>query len=151
MNNQEGFIIKGESNFISLELIKVFGFPHTTSHSGGYEVRATIVIKSGGFNVNSEFYTSTGELYKFLQQLKQRNRDLSGKASYTSFEGDLELIAEYDNLGHVSITGSFTKFSTSDDTSNRLTYRFLSDQTFINNTISQLEIIYKKYGGLNGI
>ena len=63
----EKLSIKGESgNFIEIFYLEVYGFPDNTSHFGGYDVLAKINLKSEGFTINSNFYTSTGEIYTFF-------------------------------------------------------------------------------------
>ena len=69
----EKLLIKGESgSFIEIIYSEVYGFPENTSYFGGYEVSAKINIKSEGFSLNSDFYTSTGEIYTFFENLKLR-------------------------------------------------------------------------------
>ena len=84
------FSIKGDNDFITVTFDKVFGFPESTSHWRGYDLNAFIEIKSRNFIVKSSFYTSTGELFEFLQQLKTCNEKVAGNIKYTSCEGDLE-------------------------------------------------------------
>ena len=88
----EKLLIKGESgSFIEIIYSEVYGFPENTSYFGGYEVSATINIKSEGFSLNSDFYTSTGEIYTFFENLKICNKNLSGSTKYISYEDNLEI------------------------------------------------------------
>lgn len=144
----EKFTIKGNSDFITVIFEEVFGYPDSTSHFGGYDLRTFIEIKSGNFCVKSSLYTSTGELYEFYQNLKKCNEELTGTANFISYEGNLELIAEYDNLGHVNIKGAFTEQNQYD---NELKFEFSSDQTFIKSTVNELGFIADKYGDKKGI
>jgi hypothetical protein len=144
----EGFEIKGEGSFITISFEEVYGFPDTTCHWGGYDVRATVEIKSGNFRVRSTLCTSTGELFQFFQQLKACNNKLHGVVNYNSYEGNLNFIATYDKLGHVNIKGAFFEFSHCD---NKLIFEFNTDQSFISQTIKELELIATKYGGMLGI
>jgi hypothetical protein len=78
----ESFTIKGvAADFLTLTFTEVFGFPETTCHWGGYDLRAMIEIKSGNFYVKSVLYSSTGEIYQFFQQLKSCNENLTGRPS----------------------------------------------------------------------
>ena len=144
----ESFTIKGEFDFITLTFEEVFSFPETTCHWGGYDVRAILEIQSGDFHVKSNLYTSTGEIFEFSQQLKSCNEKLKGTSKYISYEGNLELIAEYDNAGHVNVKG---EFSAQNQFGNKLTFEFSSDQTFISIALKDLEAIAEKYGDKNGI
>lgn len=56
----ESFTIKGIADFLTLTFAEVFGFPETTCHWGGYDLRSIIEIKSRSFNVKSVLYTSIG-------------------------------------------------------------------------------------------
>ncbi len=144
----ESFTLKGESDFLTLIISEVFGFPETTCHWGGYDSRALIDIKSRNFYVKSVFYTSTGEIYQLFQQLKSNNEQLCGKTKFISYEGNLEFTLEYNNQGQVNIKG---RFSEQNEFENELIFEFNSDQTFILSTINELSLIANKYGGMKGI
>lgn len=144
----DSFTIKGETDFLTLTFQEVFGFPDTTCHWGGYDLQAILEIKSSGFYVKSTLYTSTGEIFDFFQQLKNCNDKLKGTSTFTSYEGNLELTAAYDNAGHVSIKG---KFSEQNEFNNKLQFEFPSDQTYIRSTVADLEVIADKYGDRKGI
>ena len=146
---KEGFTIQGESgNFIRINFREVYGFPETTSVWGGYDLRSALEIKSSGFQVNAQLFTSTGELFLFYQQLQQCNNLLTGSAVYSSYEHDLAFAAQYDNMGHVNISGRFVEHREGD---NELKFEFLTDQSFIQGTLSQLNGLVKKYGNMQGI
>ncbi|MDP3912248.1 MAG: hypothetical protein Q8R96_00720 [Bacteroidota bacterium] len=142
------FTISGGSDFIKVTLEKVFGFPDTTCFWGGYDVQARIEIKSGNFGVKSGLWISTGELHDFFQQLNHSYLSLTGDVSLNSYEGNLNLIAAFDGLGHVNITGSFSE---QNEFANDLKFEFVSDQTFIRSTLCELEQIVLKYGDAKGI
>jgi hypothetical protein len=144
----EKFSINGESDFITVTFDKVFGFPESTFHFGGYDLNAFIEIRSRSFSVKSSFYTTTGELFDFLQQLKDCNEKVAGCVNFTSYEGNLELIAMYDTVGHVMINGRFSEQNQFD---NQLIFEFASDQTFISSSIKDLELIANKYGDMKGV
>lgn len=147
-NKMEKFTISGGSDFIEVTLEKVFGFPDTTCFWGGYDVQARIEIKSGNFGVKSGLWISTGELHDFFQQLNHSYLILTGDVSLNSYEGNLNLIAAFDGLGHVNITGSFSE---QNEFANDLKFEFVSDQTFIRSTLCELEQIVLKYGDAKGI
>jgi hypothetical protein len=141
------FAIKGEANFVRISFDKVFGFPNTTCHAGGYDLEATIEIKSGGFTVKSSLYTSTGEFFDFYEQLKTCNNLLSGTASYANYEQNIILKVTYDQLGHTHIHGTYSEFNSFE---NKLNFDFLSDQSFIKSAIDGLELIASEYGNMDG-
>ena len=141
------FTIKGEADFVRINLEEVFGFPDETSHWGGYDVNASIEIKSGNFQVRSTFYTSTGELFEFYERIKKCNEVLKGFVLYENYEKNLSMKASYDDLGHLEISGTFSE---NDNFRNKLNFEFNSDQSFIRYTIEELELIATQYGGMNG-
>ena len=145
----EKLLIKGESgSFIEIIYSEVYGFPENTSYFGGYEVSAKINIKSEGFSLNSDFYTSTGEIYTFFENLKICNKNLSGSTKYISYEDNLEIFISYDNLGHLKINGSF---QTNSILNNKLIFEFISDQSYISETLNNFQPIINKYGDNYGI
>lgn len=144
----ESFTIKGEADFLTFTLTEVFGFPETTCHWGGYDLRTMLEIKSRGFYVKSVLYTSTGEIFKFFQQLKSCNKNLNATAKFISYGRNLELTVEYDTLGHVNIKGRFSEQNQFD---NELKFEFTSDQTFIRSSVDELSLIADKYGDMKGI
>ncbi len=144
----DSFTIKGDDNFITITIEEVYEFPDKTCSWGGYDTRAIIEINSSNFRVKSHLYTSTGEMFVFFQQLKECNSKLTGTAIYQSYEGNLKFTASYDNLGHVSISGEFSK---QDILDNRLRFTFNTDQSFIKYTIDELDLIASKYGDMEGV
>ena len=149
MTEQEQFALRGEAgNYISFLLTEVYGFPAKTSFLGGYEVRATADIKVGTFRAKADFATSTGEFYQLFQDLTSCNERLAGSVQYTSFERELEVTAQYDVFGNVGILGIFQPSSQS---GTLLEFVMQSDQTFVKETLIQLEKLVNKYGGMQGI
>lgn len=147
--NKEEILLKGESgNFLQIVFEEIHGFPESTSWQGGYEIRATLIIKSEAFQVRSNFFTTTYELFTFYQELLICNQSLAGKANYSSFEQDLTFYVEYDNMGHTLING---RFAASMPYDNALCFEFASDQSFIQATLQQLNFIATKYGGATGL
>ncbi len=141
-----GFTIKGENgNYLRIKILEVFNFPASTSHWGGYEIRALIQVKSGNFTVSESFYSTSGEIYRFWEAVKATNSSLSGKANYNNFEQNLSFSLIYDKIGHVEVTGSFSDYS------NELHFEFITDQSFIQNTLLELDLIVEKYGDMKGI
>ncbi|QHL89065.1 hypothetical protein GU926_17175 [Nibribacter ruber] len=145
----EEFSIKGENgNYLKITFQEIFGFPEKTCHWGGYELRATLEIKSGDFTAKSSLYTSTGEIYEFYTMLRDCNERLSGLASLENFEGELKLSIQFTNLGQVNVSGSLSKV---DALHNELNFELNSDQSYITGTIDELKKIVAKYGGMSGL
>ena len=144
----ESFILKGENGYIKIGLEQVFDFPNTTCNWGGYDAIAKIEIKSGNFNVNSSFYTSTGEIYLFYKSLKESNTYLSGQVTYKNYEENTLITLTYNNIGQVVIEGTFSELN---QFNNKLDFEINSDQSYIKYTINDLENIIDKYGDMKGI
>jgi hypothetical protein len=144
----ESFKIYGDGDFVQITFDEVYGFPDTTSHFGGYEVRSKLEIKSRGFKVASILWTTTGELFEFYQLLKTSNKKLSGMIDFKTYEGNLAFSISYDTMGHVNIKGLFMEHGEFD---NKLHFEFNTDQTFIKTTLQELETIVHKYGTMQGV
>lgn len=144
----EEFKIQGEDSYIALCFKEVYGFPETTCHWGGYDVRANLEIKSGGFGVKTTMYTSTGEIFQFFQELLQCNDQLKGTFYYRNYEGNLDFKGEFDNTGHVTISGTFREYN---EFNNLLKFEFMTDQSYLSHAIQELRHITSKYGGMEGL
>jgi hypothetical protein len=143
----EEFELKGQNGFIIIRINEVFGFPNKTSHFGGYDCILGIDIKVGNYNVKSQFYSTTGELYDFYNKIKECQAELNGLAEFNSYENNLEMTAKY-SFGNVAIFGKFQENMTMD---NLMEFDFYSDQSYLKNTVEQLNQIVNKYGGMKGI
>lgn len=145
----EKFSIKGENgNYIKFSFQEVYGFPETTSHWGGYEVRANLEIKSGNFSVNSTLWVSTGEIYNFFKSLEDSNKNLNGKIKFENYERNLEFTVAYTELGHTILEGIYSELGQFE---NELKFEFSSDQSYLTGTIEELKLITMKYGDTRGI
>ena len=144
----ETITISSETDFIKIKINRALGFPNKTCHWGGYEVECDLEIYSDGFAVKSNLYTSTGEFYNLFITLKKCYEDLKGEAHYISFEGNLRINFLFDKLGHITVKGEFSKQFIHD---NNLRFEFVTDQTFLSSTISDLELLYEKYGDDYGV
>lgn len=143
----EEFELKGENGIIKVGIEKTFDFPNKTCFKGGYECVVRIEIRVGSYLVKSSFYTSTGELFKFYEQLKTCQSELNGAAEFDSYEENLKLTVKYDS-GKISVLGNYQENLAID---NILKFDFNSDQTYFKNSVEQLERIFDKYGGMKGV
>jgi len=145
----EEFSIKGENgNYLKFSFQEVYGFPESTSHWGGYEVRASLNIQSGNFNVQSTIWTSTGEIFNFFKNLESVNNKLKGKVIFSNYERNLEFILDFKDLGHAIVEGIYTDFNEFD---NELNFEFKTDQSYLTLTIEELKRIITKYGDNKGV
>nr|WP_320022744.1 hypothetical protein [uncultured Draconibacterium sp.] len=144
----EKFEIIGENGFVRINLTKVYGFPDTTSAFGGYDTESEIEIKSSNYYLKGVLWVTTGNIFDFFQKLEKCQKNLVGIARLETYEKNLQLTVEYDELGHVIVKG---KFIENHMEKNILDFEIKGDQTFMNSTINELENIYKKYGNNKGI
>ncbi|RSK50033.1 WapI family immunity protein [Hymenobacter rigui] len=144
----EEFTIAGKDSFLTIRLVEVLGFPDDTSHWGGYDVRAGIYIQVGGFSVNSTLWTSTGELYELYQQLRVCNESVKGTVRFESYEHQLEFTAQYTPAGQLILEGVFSEFI---DSNNKLIFTIITDQSYIQSTLMEMQKIVQKYGGMEGV
>jgi hypothetical protein len=142
------FILQGGSDYLKISFQEVFGFPENTSYSGGYDTRSIIEIKSGDFLVKSIIYVTTGELYKFYEDLLKCNEVLKGVIDFGNYEYNLNFKLEYDIDGHVSVRGNF---ETHNGLDNSLNFHFISDQSYMQSTLKQLQAITERYGDMKGV
>ncbi|RKR85576.1 hypothetical protein BDD43_5847 [Mucilaginibacter gracilis] len=142
------FEIKGNGGHLKITFQKVFGFPDTTTHFGGYDVEADIMMASHGFSVSSPIWVTTGELFNLYNSLSKCNSEVKGNITFENYEHNLKIDVSYDLLGHVNIKGVFKH---NRELYNSLTFEFISDQSYIQSTLQQLRSIVEFYGGMKGV
>ncbi|MCM3630566.1 hypothetical protein M3194_24850 [Paenibacillus glycanilyticus] len=143
------FIVRGkQGSFIRITLDEIFGFPTTTSHFGGYDVKGSTEIKSGSYYVNGEVWFSTGDTYEFYNQIVRCYTELDGTAIFCSTEENLKFEVKFYNRGQVVIEGCFQEFAHED---NELKFEFESNQSFFVETLDGLKKVVNQYGGLKGV
>ena len=141
------FKMTGIGEYIELTIEEVWGFPKETSYGGGYGAKGILSIRAGQYSVIDNHYFTTGELYKFLTELKACYEKLNGTAILRNTEKELELKCEFDKFGHVIITGNF---QANPVINNILSFEIFSDQTQIKDSIANLESIYEIFGNEKG-
>ena len=135
---------------IKLELNEVIGFPEATSYEGGYGIICTLIIDAGIYHVKYDnYYTATGALYRFCDELKDCYNSLEGVAKYAlMLENDLMFEVDMTSYGRAVITGTYQAVC---DRENILHFEIDTDQTCIKNVIEDIEKIKDAYGGMQGI
>lgn len=144
----ESFKISGKKGYIKIKFIEVYGFPNRTSFAGGYDVKGIVEIKSGNYNVYAELWFSTGEIYNFYSSFKECYKMLDGEAKLLTTEGNLSMSINFNKVGHVNIHGEYKERY---DEGNMLIFEIISDQSYFQETINDLNAIVRKYGGLEGV
>lgn len=137
-----------EDEYVRLSIDEVFGFPNETSYGGGYGAKGSLAIKTGEYYVSDTHYFTTGELYCFSKKLKICYENLSGIAILKNTERALELQCEFNEFGHVIITGNF---QSNPIVKNILFFEIETDQTQIQKPLSDLNKIHEFFGDEKGI
>ncbi|MFZ1695051.1 MAG: hypothetical protein WAT74_17790 [Flavobacteriales bacterium] len=143
------FAIKGETgNCVRLELLEIFGFPETTSHFGGYDARWSVLIKSHGFSAHGELWIATGELIQLCSAMRKSYDELKGSFDWMNSDEELRLKFKFEPRGIVIVSGTYRQYR---GTFDRLDFEFDTDQTFVNETLLDMERLISDYGGMRGI
>jgi len=146
----EIFCLRGYgSEKILLKLSSVMGFPDSTSYEGGYDILCTLEIDVGCYGVKCEkYYSATGALYRFADQLRSCYETLQGQAEYRLLlEDDLTFTVAMTSKGHAHVTGAFRQRP---HVQNVLTFEMETDQTFFPPVIQGIDELKKRYGGFQG-
>ncbi|MCM1367929.1 MAG: hypothetical protein NC184_03860 [Roseburia sp.] len=146
------FEIIGFSNeHIKLEITEVFGFPDATSLSGGYDVKCNLEICSGLYRIFTDcYYSCTGALYNFYNDLLKCYNNLKGTAQYKHnySENDFDLNIEFTGSGGVTISG---KYQDDPVVKNILYFEFDSDQSYFKDVLRDLKKIVLQFGDNQGV
>lgn len=134
---------------LSLAINEAIGFPTATSYEGGYDIICTLKIKVGYYSVECDrYYSATGCLYRFQQELEQCYHSLQGTATYQMLlENDLIFSVRMKKGGHAVIKGNYQERP---DIENRLNFEMETDQTCLLEVIRKIEQVKEKYGGMEG-
>lgn len=144
-----GFSVRGEAGaHVHFQLIEVFGYPHHTAHTGGYDARGMLSVNAGGYTARGELWTSTGEIHQFMVRLHDAYQLLRGSAVWRTFEGNFSLELIFGERGNVEARGYFQEYLSN---MNRLEFEFLLDQSFIGPTLDELKCFEQEYGGARGV
>jgi hypothetical protein len=103
---------------------------------------ADVAIRVGGFK--GDFSTSflVRDVSRFLQELRQLFTTLEGRAQFTTWEKQIELILEGNGRGQVAITGEAMDEA---GTGSKLSFEIGTDQTYLPQLINELESICATY------
>jgi hypothetical protein len=153
LNNDEagtGFTIRSDSDWLSIRLEEVFGFPDKTSFRGGYDARGILDLRRGIFSVRVEpFWLSTGEIWQFAEEPRQAYRDLAGQARFRSSEDQLALTLAFppNPWGHWALEGTCWP---EPDSITKLVFEMSADQSYLAETLAELDAIVAEYGDNRG-
>ena len=145
------FEIGSGQECVKMEIVEAFGFPNTTSFRGGYDVRCKLEIRTGVYTCYTEnYYTATSALYDFYIALQDCHDKLSGKATYSVYypENDLVLEVEFTQKGAVYVNGKYHENPTINDI---LYFELVTDQSYFKDVLSDLKKIILTFGDKKGL
>ena len=142
------FEIRGEDGFIRISIKDVLGFPERTTYSGGYETESTIELKCQTITANGTLWISTGEIYTLFKSLEKCQKSLSENLEFETDEHDLKLQILYEIGGKTRILGEYRPRP---DLLTILNFEIPGDQSYLNQTLTELKKIVNKYGDNQGI
>lgn len=106
-----------------------------------------IKVTSKGYMLG--YYSATGALYSFSNQLKECYERLEGEAKYALLlENDLIFTVTMGSSGHATVKG---KFQERPDINNVLSFEMDTDQSCFLSVISGIESLKDKYGDMQGV
>ena len=110
--------------------------------SGDYHdnnwLRVVVRVNVGGFRANVEAAFQSAELLGFLGALRVLRETLREEARFDTLETQLALSLRGDGRGHIDLTGTV---SDQQGGGNQLAFSLQIDQTYLSNTIRELEIV----------
>ena len=136
---------------IKLEILEVFGFPKETSFRGGYDVKCNLEITAGVYACRTtNYYTATSALYDFYVALQDCYSKLNGKATYSVYcpENDLVIEVTFTPKGDVYING---KYHDNPPIKDILYFEFGTDQSYFKDVLSDLKKIVLTFGDKKGV
>jgi hypothetical protein len=101
-----------------------------------------IRVRAGGFRGNAAATIITGELTKFLSELRPLFESLSGSAEFSTMEGQLSLRLAGDGKGHIELRG---EVSDQAGVGNRLHFTLQFDQSQLGASIRELERVTSQF------
>ena len=119
--------IGGGSEYVLFELLS-----HEVT-DGWYEMRASVAVP--GFTSAVNAFLEPTDFAQFEQQLKVLYDTLQGTAELHPCESQINVVLTGNGRGGIEVTGDISSISWT----NKLQYGFTIDQTFLVDTLAQLE------------
>ncbi len=99
-------------------------------------IQALVSVEVVGFKAEVEISMLISDMIRFKDQLEPVYQNLRGKAEFNTLEGQLYILIEPDNLGHIEATGYLLGNVYLD---NKLSFEIQFDQTLLWHTISEID------------
>jgi hypothetical protein len=133
----------GKSEYERLEIdVQGYERPATGDYWDDNWLSVVICIRAGGFRGKIDASFMTGELEKFLSELRSLLETLSGAATFNTMEEQLSLKLTGDGIGHIELRG---EAEDQPGIGNRLHFKLQFDQTQLRTSVSELERITAEF------
>jgi hypothetical protein len=106
-------------------------------------LRSIVEVEVGAFRASYPCHFDGGAFQRFAAELRVLHSSLKGKATFSSYEGQLELELVGDGLGHLQVKGEAMDVA---GTGNTLSFRLGGmDQTELPELFRDVEAIWSAY------
>ena len=136
----EGLLVSiGDSEGDRIEF-RVAGRSHpgSSDYWDGNWLRTTVTVRAGGFSGRFRADLRAEEFSSFRDQLTQLYEALQGEAAFTTFEGQVLLVAAGDGRGHVAVKA---ELADAPGIGNRLKVSLCLDQTYLPAVLESLDLL----------
>ena len=128
------FKIGGEEHEYACALIE-------GANSDGW-LPSKVEVRAGAFSGEYPCYLDTWAFARFSREVRDLYETLKGTATFTTYEGQLEIVLVGDGLGHVDVKVQAMDYA---GTGNKLSIRLGIDQTSLPSLIKELDSIVAAY------
>ena len=99
-------------------------------------------VQAGAFKGEYPCYLDIWGFARFSQEVKDLYENLNGTATFTTYEGQLEIVMVGDGLGHISVKVQAVDYA---GTGNKLSFQLGIDQTNLPSLMTELNLIVDAY------
>lgn len=135
------FHLLGEKAKVEIDII-AREYPNSFDYWDGNWVISNVKVEIPGYYVDFIASLRTDDIRDFLNDLKLMNKDLSGKAILKNLDSFIYFECEMDKLGHIEWSGE-TCYPTGSGAV--LSFEFVSNQSYLDDLIKELENIISLY------
>lgn len=135
------FHLLGEKTKVEIDVL-AREYPNSSDYWDGNWVISNVKVEIPGYYVDFNASLRTDEIRDFVNDLKSMNRNLTGKAILKNLESIIHFEGEMDKLGHIDWSGETCYPAGSGAV---LTFEFVSNQSYLEDLIKELEDITYVY------
>ncbi|WP_339147162.1 MULTISPECIES: hypothetical protein [unclassified Sutcliffiella] len=135
------FRLLGEKTKVEIEVLSR-EHPDSSDYWDGNWVISNVKVEIPGYYVDFNASLRTDDIRDFVNDLKLMHRHLSGKAILKNLDSFIHFEGVMNKLGHIDWSGETCYPAGSGAV---LTFEFVSNQSYLENLIKELEDIIKIY------